>query len=63
MGNYFSYQHINTNELNIQKTKFNRYDNVLTEYKTKYLNEQYYKSLSKPPLFKPTLETIDEENI
>jgi len=61
MGNYFSYQKFNNSEkIEIQKNKFNRYNNVITEYNNKYINEPYTKSLSKSYLFEPKLEKIDE---
>tara|TARA_B110001469_G_C9619233_1_gene308503 strand:- start:1528 stop:1719 length:192 start_codon:yes stop_codon:yes gene_type:complete len=62
MGTYFSYQKFNNAKtLEIQKYKFNSYNNVITEYKSKYINEPYTKPIYKSYLFEPKLEKIDEE--
>jgi len=63
MGTYFSYQKFKNDETTeIQRNKFSMYNNVINEYKTKYINERYTLPIYKPNLFKPILTKIDEEN-
>ena len=63
MGAYFSYQKFKNSETTeIHRHKFSMYNNVINEYKTKYINERYTIPVPKQNLFKPILTKIDEEN-